>query len=191
MQIGGGGNQRPRHRKETLLVFVTKTTKDQAPDVALRPVIVSSNIGIPVWMTVFSSAKTFLQDAAGKTPSALLSCTDLMTASPICSSQRKLVALRLWGLRVTSSGLMVGASQALRTWDFTDPPKIYIIMRCAAWKNHGKCWKRQCSKQLFVSSHRTIGWTSGWKAPPSTVWWQGGLYCVTLQTSAPMIARPG
>lgn len=46
--IGGGGNQRPSHRKETLLVFVTQTTKDQAPDVALCPVIVSSNIGIPV-----------------------------------------------------------------------------------------------------------------------------------------------
>lgn len=46
--IGGGGNRRPSHRKETLLVFVTQTTKDQAPDVALCPVIVSSNVGIPV-----------------------------------------------------------------------------------------------------------------------------------------------
>lgn len=150
--IGGGGKRRPCQRKETLLVFVTQTTRDQAPDVALCPVIVSSNIGIPVWMKVFSLAKTFQQDAAGKTPSALLSCTNLMTGFPICSSQRKLVASHRWGLRVTSSGWMVGDSQALRTWDFTDPPKIYIIMRRATWKSRSKCWKRRCSKQLFVNS---------------------------------------
>lgn len=188
--IGGGGNRRPSHRKETLLVFVTQTTKDQAPDVALCPVIVSSNVGIPVWMTVFSLAKTFLRDTAGKTPSALLSCADLTAGSPICSSQRKLAASRRRGLRVTSSGLMVGASRALRTWDFTDPPKIYIITRCTAWKNRGKCWKRRRSKQLFAGSHRMVGWTSGWKAPPGAVRWRGGLWCVTLSTSTLLIARP-
>lgn len=33
-------------------------------------------------MTVFSLAKTFLRDAAGKTPCALLSCADLTAGSP-------------------------------------------------------------------------------------------------------------
>lgn len=132
-------------------------------------------------MTVFSLAKTFLQDAAGKTPSALLSCADLMAGSPICFSQRKLAASRRRGLRVTSSGLMVGASQALRTWDFTDPPKnIY---------NYEMCRMEKPRQVLEAPTLQTVicrlpphGWLNLWLESTSwgrsVTWWP--LMCDTI-----------
>lgn len=74
-------------------------------------------------MTVFSLAKTFLRDAVGKTPSALLSCADLTAGSPICSSQRKLAASRRRGSPSHIFRIDGGSQSSIKDVGFHRSPK--------------------------------------------------------------------